>query len=200
MQLFQLEERLRGVASWAGAEPWTAVCGGLGAVDPSGGCPQDEQVDQETGEHYPRDGYPARSMSLGPPRSWPEAATKGPRGPRPQLPPQQQQYRNEPSVPPPTSTWCCFPQKKSQRMLRAKGPHYKVMPECVAASRLYSITSATGHASSCCFGQLRPISVPSCPHWLFICFQHHRPLSDRAWCRVDAKRMTRLDAAARRPR
>ena len=28
----------------------------------------------------------------------------------------------------------------------------------------------------------------------------YRPLSDRAWCHVDAKRMARLELAARRPR
>ena len=105
MQLFQLEERLRGVASWADAEPWAPVSW---PVDPSGGClPDGHEVDQETFEPYPPYGYPARSMSLGPPRCWLDAPTKGPRPPPPPPPP----HRNEPSVPK-ASTWCCFPQTK----------------------------------------------------------------------------------------
>ena len=125
MQLFQLEERLLGVATWADAQPWPAV---FRPVDTSGGCPQDDQdIDQETGEHYPRYGYPARSMSLGPPRSFPDTPIK-----RPRPPPPPPQHRIEQSVPPRASTWCCFPQKKPPPMLRAQGPprlHHKARPK-----------------------------------------------------------------------
>ena len=193
MQLFQLEERLRGVATWADAQPWPAV---FRPVD-SGGCPQDDQdIDQETGEHYPRDGYPARSMSLGPPRSFPDTPIKRPRPP----PPPPQQHRIEHSVPPRASTWCCFPQKKPPPMLRAQGPprHGPNGPE----HRHHH--SATDHASS--WTTYIPRSINRCPHWLCACIAPHvsglfstihRPLSDRAWCRADAKRMARLEAAAR---
>ena len=72
-------------------------------------------LDPETGEPYPPGGYPARSMSLGPPRYWPDVPAllgrRPPAAPRPAPPLQPLQCYTELSVPA-ANTWGCFPRKK----------------------------------------------------------------------------------------